>query len=246
MTENKDDQKILNRVRALLEKARNVAGTPEADAFNAKAFELIAKYGIDAEVAARKRIDRNIDDSKLIAATFTFTNFATQRIELLWAIAGSLHCAGIVITQDGKRAVKIFGVARHIRRVKLLHPLLSAQMLAGASKVLPADIRQAGAINEQRANWMKGFADGVELKIREIEQAAIRQADMNAGDTSMAVARKSDMQRAWDALAKQYPMRGRGFRGTQRGAGYSEGRAAGSQVDVGQTRVGAGAQRALT
>lgn len=243
MTEN-NDQKLTDRVRKLLEKARAVAGTPEADVFNAKAFELMAQYGLDPESIARSKTKSA--DSKLIAITFTFTNFATQRVELLWAIAQPLHCTGIVLGagEGGGLTVKIFGVKRHIDRVKLLHQLLTGQMLAGASKVVPPSVRED--VNERRANWMKGFSEGVQSKINEVEQSAIRQADMNAGDTTYAVARQSDWDRAQDALAKAYPFRSRGgFAGTRRGSGYHEGYAAGRQSDVGQTRVGAGAQRAI-
>ncbi|QWS68277.1 hypothetical protein SEA_VANLEE_161 [Gordonia phage VanLee] len=247
MTENNND-KLADKVRKLLEKARAVAGTPEADVFNAKAFELVAEYGLDPESIVRSKA--NAEDSKLIVSTFPFSDFAVQRIELLWAIAMPLHCAGIaMMLPDGRRGVKIYGVNRHMKRVKLLHGLLSNQMLAGASKVVPnnpfAD-RNSTGIDERRAAWMKGFADGVMVKITEVEEAAIRQADRNAGDTQYAVARMSDRQRAQAAMDAAHPGPRGSFKGTGYGTGYAEGRAAGRQSDVGQTRVGAGAQHALT
>lgn len=251
MNENTNDQKLTDRVRKLLDKAQAVAGTPEADVLNAKAFELIAQYGLDAEVIARRGIDKNIEDTKLIAATFTFSKYTTQRIELLWAIAQPLHCAGIVTRTDGKIGVKLFGVARHIRRVKLLHGFLSAQMLAGAARAVPntgIDFAGGNAVEAHRQTWMKGFADGVMAKINEVEQAAIRQFDRNCGDTRMAVARMNDFERAQNALHKAFPtaMFSGKFQGTGYGSGYAAGNAAGRQSDVGQTRVGAGGQRAIS
>lgn len=244
MTEN--NEKIVEKVRKLLEKAHSVAGTPEADIFNLKAFELMCKHGLDENVVTRKGIDKNVEDGKLLKVRFNFKDrFHTQQVELLWAIAQPLHCAGVTGATGSGREIIVFGVARHIRRVKLLHGFLSAQMLAGASKVRPTSVYDD--VTQERALWMKGFADGVATKIGKVEQAAIRQFDMNCGDTRMALARKSDYERARAALDKAYPNRGRGgFKGTAKGGRYGDGFAAGNQSDVGQTKVGAGGQRALT
>lgn len=246
-TENNSDNQIAEKVRKLLEKAHNVAGTPEADAFNAKAFELMAKYAIDEDDVRGRSIDKNIEDSKLIIATFKFGKFTRQRNELLWAIASSLHCTAI--SKAGGHEMEVFGVARHIRRVKMLHGFLSAQMLAGAAKSMPSSIgftsRGGLTIDAHRESWMVGFARGIRSKIDEVEQAAIRQRDLNAGDTRMAVRRLSDRERAERALRKRYPRTGTVGPATQGGSGYSAGYSAGRQSDVGQTRVGAGGQRSI-
>jgi len=43
--------KIADKVGKLLRQAEDVAGTPEEQVFLAKAFELMAKYGIDESEA---------------------------------------------------------------------------------------------------------------------------------------------------------------------------------------------------
>lgn len=40
-------EKLKSKVAKLLRQAEDVAGTPEEAVFQAKAFELMAKYGID-------------------------------------------------------------------------------------------------------------------------------------------------------------------------------------------------------
>jgi hypothetical protein len=244
MSDNND--KILNRIRGLLQKAQNVAGTPEADAFNEKAFELLAKYGLDEDDVTGQSIVDNADDDKLIAVTFTFgKQFRDQRRLLLDAIMNGLGCISIGLG-DGK--VKVFGVARQLRRGQLLHSFLGPQMIAGASRT--ANTQGFGAFDKaamraHRASWMEGFAEGVYRKIDEIEQAAIRQRDMGFDDRRTAIKRKSDFDRAAAALFKAYPNAASTAHRRTRGSGYAAGYAKGSTSGIGQTSVGAQAQRAL-
>lgn len=242
---NADNDKILSRIRGLFAKARAVAGTPEADVFNEKAFELIAKYGVDEQAATMTGVDGSIDDDKVIKVTYSFSNasYAMARIMLVWHIVRNLHCEAIHSFADGKEQIIVIGVARHIRRAKLLQGYLEPQMLAGAARVNPDT--EGGAFDTRakkalRAEWMEGYAYAIGTKIYDVEMAAMRQADRNAGDTSMAVQRETDEARARKAFEKLFPMRTRSKASNRRGSGFYAGAAAGSSADVGQTRVRAG------
>lgn len=246
------DDKILARVRALLEKARNVAGTPEADTYNEKAFELIAKYGIDESEA---RTSASIQSDKLMAVKFRLgSTYTAQRIELLRGIATALHCAGILLDAN---TVQVWGVGRHIERVKLLHDLLAVQMVAGVSRVecegvnvFAHDARERrSALTSLRTAHMDGYAAAIHKKLTEIEEAAARQHDRNNPHRDYQVALQSDAQRARNAMCKRYPNRV-SYKGDRAaGSDYAAARRAGYQqgmnTDLGQTRVGGG-RMALT
>ncbi|QXN74368.1 hypothetical protein SEA_ALEEMILY_151 [Gordonia phage Aleemily] len=251
MNEN-DSDKILNRIRGLFAKAKAVAGTPEADVFNEKALELIAKYGIDEQAARMNGIDGSIDDDKVIKVTYTFGgDYGMQRLKLVWAVVSNLHCKAIhTMAADGRDAIVVVGVKRHIMRAKLLYGFLEPQMLAGAvtaatrPEVLAEFPDGVPALNRQvREGYMEGWAEAMAYKIRDVELAALRQVDRNAGDTTMALQRSTDEARATKAFDKLFPpaLRGRAKATKTGGAAYRAGMRDGSTTDVGQTRMGAGA-----
>ncbi|WP_052071022.1 DUF2786 domain-containing protein [Rhodococcoides fascians] len=167
---------MLDKVRKLLAQADDVAGTPEADAFNAKAFELIARYGID-ETEARQRAGQG--PAPIEVADFTIAGkYQTEQINLLHYLASALHCEAMWIktrrdSLAGDRHV-VYGTAMHIERVRILFSTLMPQMMAGAAN---AEANPWVSTQVWRRSWMRGFAATVHDRLAEAEKSATVDAD---------------------------------------------------------------------
>src|SRR4051812_37551858 len=97
---------LLERVRKLLAKTEDPACTPaEAEAFTAKATELIAKYGVDQALLAA--VDPAVDPvgDRLVRLD---PPYALDKAGLLAAVAVPLRCRVVRRTRDGVQ-VHLFG-----------------------------------------------------------------------------------------------------------------------------------------
>lgn len=91
------DEKLLERVRKLLRKAEGASTEHEAEAFTAKATELILKYGID-EAVLQQSGDK--PDERVIAKTFTVEGYAKAKLDLLREVARGIGCDAAFYTND--------------------------------------------------------------------------------------------------------------------------------------------------
>ena len=217
--------KIERRVRALLAQATDQAGTPEGDAFQARAFNLIARYGIN-EAALHP-----CDGTEMIGRTIELGGAYTPiQLQLAGAIGEALHCY-VQGMGTGRRisAVMIHGKARHVDRVVLLFSILNPQMVAAADS-LPAAFDVPRVV--QKRSFMLGFVYGVSKRLRAAEESVVEEA-------GQAVAVLDDYAAA-KAHAEQENGKGRAMRSrAARDQRYvSEGVSAADGVDLGQERVG--------
>ncbi|ASZ75243.1 hypothetical protein PBI_MISSWHITE_77 [Mycobacterium phage MissWhite] len=231
--------KMQDKVAKLLRQAEDVAGTPEEAVFQAKAFELISKYGLEmAQVNAAKE---GLDVSELPDAiqwdVLIKGKYVAQQALLLHGIARALHCKTVYSTVAGANAqrVYVFGVPRHIERVQFLWGILRPQMLRLVDKVRPEVIHQqrvydwrtgeyrlkstAGQTKAYRRAWIAGFAQTIADRVREQENKAVE----GAGGGALVLYR-DDVSRANTALREAFP-RVRNVRPRTRynGAGYAHG-----------------------
>lgn len=215
MTDTKT-AKMQDKVAKLLRQAEDVAGTPEEAVFQAKAFELISKYGIDmAQVQATKE---GLDSAELPDAIrvdiFVTGKYVAQQALLLHGIANALHCKTVysTIAGDNSQRVTVFGVKRHIDRVQFLWDILRPQMLRLVEKVRPEKVvpqwdyyldrpkSTAGQTKSYRRAWIAGFAQTVAERVRAEENKAL------TADTGGAlVLFRGDKERAALALRDAFP-----------------------------------------
>ncbi|MDN5757932.1 MAG: DUF2786 domain-containing protein [Tomitella sp.] len=214
----------LEQVRKLLAKADSVAGTPEADAFNAKAFDLIAQYGFDE--AAARAVD-NAGPADIVKRNVHITGqYRTQQRLLVYGLVRALHCAGA-----GHNYVEqLFGTDQALDRIEVLFSTLRLQMFSGAKTARGYD---ASSTKVARRRWMEGFAQAVYSRLSEAEQHA------TAASPGAAVVLVDDRDRAdqkmRDELRVRAPRR-RIVRGDH--AAAAAGAAAGSRADIGHDRIG--------
>ena len=129
---------ILDKVRKLLAKAEDPACTPaEAEAFTAKAAELIAKYGVDAALLAESDPERDPVGDRVVDVP---APYATEKCTLLSEVATELRCRAVRRLRRGSAgkefSMHLFGHAADLERVEVLFTSLLVQAslaLAGAA-----------------------------------------------------------------------------------------------------------------
>jgi hypothetical protein len=232
--------KLRDKVAKLLRQAEDVAGTPEEAVFQAKAFELMAKYGISE--AAVESAKQGLDTSDLRDAIQWIVKiegaYAAAQMQLLHNLALALHSKTVYSQRNGSLHMFVYGVPSHIERIQMLWSILQPQMMRLVKTVRPDfEYRQnrrrynyethefetykstgAGYLKSYRRSWIAGFGSSVGQRLREQETAALE------ADTSGAlVLFRGDTERAALALQKAHPRTGRDARSRVNYDGYAHG-----------------------
>lgn len=216
--------KLKDKIAKLLRQAEDVAGTPEEAVFQAKAFELMAKYGIEqAQVDAAKR---GLDVSDLRdAIKWTAViegQYAQAQLMLLHNLALALHSKTVYTkTRDGDFVMFVYGVPAHIERIQMLWEILQPQMMRLVKTVRPdydlgtmkrrynyethefETYRSSGSgkLKSYRRSWIAGFGSAVGERLRQQEAKAL------GSDSSGAlVLFRGDAEKAAVALREEHPL----------------------------------------
>jgi hypothetical protein len=237
-------ERLLDRVRKLLAQAEDDAVTPaEAQAFTAKAAELMAKYGIDRALLAADQPETDQATSRVLNIE---NPWAREKAHLLCGLASALRCQAILLGSDrpGSR-VHIFGFGSDIERTDLLYTSVLIQMAHGlAGAQVPDWSRSPRA---WRRSWLLGFATAVIARVRQAEHGAVAQASDRTGPggqdrTALVLADRSLVIRR--QVEQAYPVT-RKARVTYSGSGYRDGYERGQRADIGTTRLSRPRGRAL-
>jgi len=234
---------LLERVRKLLAKAEADGVTAaEAEAFTAKATELMARYGIDRALLAAARPDTDRPASRIIDVD---NPWSQVKAHLLGGLASAIRCACVQLPRVGSGArIHVFGYASDLERAEILYTSLLIQMAHGlvAARV-PAGAR---SVRAYRRSWLLGFTSAVVTRVREAEQraaATVGHEPVTGKSTAVVLADRATVVRR--ECEKAYPVTRR-MRLTYTGTGYRDGYSEGQRADVGSARVNGTAGRALT
>ena len=234
-------ENMQDKVAKLLRQAEDVVGTPEDAVFQAKAFEIMAKYGIEhvAVDAARQGLDTSDLRDAIKWEVVIDGKYANAQMLLLHNLAVTLHSKTVYLKdRSGVLRMYVYGVPTHIDRIKMLWEILQPQMMRLVEKVRPetpltkrkatfnwdtstyeyTEVPAPGRLKSYRRSWIAGFAQAVGDRLRIEEVQAL------AADTSGAlVLFRGDKERAEVALRKAHP-RLRNSRGSRVDAGgYAHG-----------------------
>jgi hypothetical protein len=213
---------LLARVRKLLAKAEDPACTPaEAEAFTAKATELIAKYGVDQALLHPGTPDPVGDRMVTIVPPY-----ARDKAALLAAVAMSLRCRVVHLERRGTARSHLFGHAADLERVELLFTSLLVQAAHGlAAAAVPCGEHPAAF----RRSWLVGYTEAIRARLQESERSAVASApgaELVLADRTTRVEQRRD--EVYPRLARLGPRR---LRGSGRGQGYAVGRTANLSSD---------------
>lgn len=224
---------LLERVRKLLVKAEDPAVTPEeAEAYNGKAAELIARHGIDAALLAATGRTRDDVGHRVISVE---NPYARDKAHLLTSVADPLRCQTVHIQGPGRYVVRVYGFSADLERVELLYTSLLLQATHELTHVRPDTWGESTAA--YRRSWLAGFSSAVATRLHRAEQCAAAEQPATADGTSTSVVLRDRSALVSDAVATDYPrlrtMRRRDLTGT----GRSDGFASGARADLGAHRL---------
>lgn len=196
-------ERMADKIRKLLAQAADVEGTPEADVFRMKAYELVAAYGLEEQEYAATH-DTQV---KREAASRFFTidsgKYRPMRLLLLVNIANALHGATVQHTNPYRKdqyILEVFAVEHHLDRIQFLFDILADQMVKGMLDARPPyEVIHSGEMRVYRRSWASGFARSVRSRLVEAEKRILSES------TALALFRDDD-QLALEAQGSKYGM----------------------------------------
>lgn len=234
--ENENDK--LERIRKLLAKAEK-AGTPEeAEIYNEKAAELMARHSIDSAMLAAGEPNRDAIGVRRLNMTDPYSK---EKATLAGGVATAMNCRIVSHPGSGRGqidSVTLIGFESDLNRVELSYTSLLLQATRSVVRQRPP-AWSGESTAAFRRTWLIGFAAEVHRRFSDAAERAASDHDQSKADgrptAEIVLAdRKSLVDRAvserFPTLKKPPPRR-------LAGSGYREGIAAGRRADLGQTRV---------
>lgn len=229
---------MLAKCRALLSKAESTEFPAEAEQLRAKAFELLAKAGIEAaELEAQPG-----SEAKIVSKEFVIREaYAVRKAVLLQRAASAMHCKGVRLMggrgQAGVSKVVVVGYESDMERLGVLFTSLLLQL---NNELCRAQVPYGVHARTFRTNFVAGWG----FKVAERLRAATSQEDSGGEASSSTALVLFDRKKAVEAAcATAYPkVKPVLLRTTAQG--FYDGQRAGERASIGQTSVG-GSRSAL-
>ncbi|WP_433376561.1 DUF2786 domain-containing protein [Actinoplanes sp. CA-142083] len=211
------DNRVLERVRALLAKAESTDFPAEAEAFSAKAQELIARHSIEEVLAATP------DETPLARRLGVDHPYESEKASLLDAVARANHCHTVWSPELAFSTV--FGFDADIDAVELLYTSLLVQANRAMARDEPA--KGKARIKAFRRSFLVAYA----VRIGERFERATRHEIEQHSDL-LPVLRSRDLQ-VQEAVTRAFPrtVKARGSR-VDSLEGWESGRAAADEAKL--------------
>lgn len=243
MTAQNSGHDKLDKIRALLAKAESTPYPAEAEALNAKAAELIAKYGIEQALLDAARTDGRpvVVGDRIIRVP---APYAAEKATLLGCIAVPLRVRTIHLNRGSRSDgldVHTFGFDADLDRVDVLFTSLLVQASYNLANIRPTDPRES-AVGYRKA-WMAGFTVTVRDRLKAAEERAKQEAGAGPSTDLVLAGRQALVNRR---VEEAYPDLKPARKVRVRGSGYDHGKAAGQRADLGGTRIDGAPQRPLS
>lgn len=262
MATQRDADARLETVRSLLAKAEATPFPEEAEAFNAKAAELMGRYAIEEAMlwAGRPPSPGDVIEIRIEMPP----PFIAQKSLMAAGVAEAHGCLSVRLDsgrQGAPAIISIVGLAASVTAVEALITSLLVQLavaMARADGVRATDVRTPSTASETaawRRSFIAGFGSSIITRLRE-QQAAAAAANApvpgadgstaddaagGAGDgapsTALVLAKRDAHVRS--EFRKRFPhiRTSRVSLGSSL-AGRSSGASAGQRADLGGTRIG--------
>ncbi len=236
----------LATIRALLAKAEATTYAAEAEAFTAKASELMARYALDeAMVWASGGDDRDVPTEIRLLVHRPFT---AQKAVLVNSVAEVYGCRALRLGALGAEGAEHISVVGFASDLTLVETLVTSLFLQLTTAMTAHDAGRPGGSASQVAAWRRsfimGFAHTVTERLiadrRNVAQAT--EAETVTGDTAASVALV--LRDRSDSVAAEFRQRYPRIRTSKVSSGTSAagrraGTSAGRAADLGHQRLGA-------
>ncbi|MGN6694884.1 MAG: DUF2786 domain-containing protein [Aquihabitans sp.] len=230
---------IADRISALLDKAESTSFPEEADAFMAKAQELMARHAIDeAMLDAARGSKEEIERVELTIAA----PYASAKSVLLNAVAASNRCRLVTANRpNGRVLCTIFGFDTDIRHTRSLYLSLSHQAVRF---MLDAPLPVGDTPRRFRHAFLLAYAFRIGERLEEADQAArteAQQAQMERpAGRSVALVMASREAKVEHAMRDAFPRLGTKRVSSSSGGGHLLGRAAADRSSLDRAAVSGG------
>jgi hypothetical protein len=218
----------LDRIRGLLAKAEATTAGPEADAFMAKANELMARFGIERAMLddQDEAVSPEVQRVRIVAP------YTIDKLQLMAGIGAVYNCRLTYSRQRGpERIVSLFGFRSDIDRVLMMFRSLNLQM----QRALATAPGPWGG--ESRTSYNKSFMAQYTATVTDRMRQALDKATAETPATAMGrsaelvlIDRGKQVERFRDEYfgQKLKPARARRLSGT----GWNDGHEAGLRADL--------------
>jgi Protein of unknown function (DUF2786) len=225
----RDQSEALRTIRGLLAKAESTAFEAEAEAFTAKAQELMAAYSIEMamlEGRAEAAGGSEPQSRRIVIAR----PYSEPKVQLLGVAADANHC-GVIWDRDDVAVV--FGFEHDLAAVELLFTSLLVQatraMTARGSQV---DWSGRNRTRSFRRSFLMGFASRIGWRLRQAtaEAAVAAEASFGSALVPLLAERK---QRVVAAMDRAFPYAAKMRTSTSNLSGWFAGEEAADRADLG-------------
>lgn len=225
---------IITRIEALLAKAESTGYGPEADAYLAKAQELMVKHSIDSAMLRSQDDKAKASEVILVEIRTAARNSKSgpRLLSLLTVIARHNFCRTFRKGSSGLCA--IVGFPEDIERVRTLYALISMQMQTEATRQMRLQPSGQGG-HKFRMGFYDGYCIAVSARLEQAAASANAAAKEEYGQAGALVLRdKKALVNQHESLQNLQSQR------VSAGSwsGINAGRDAGFRADIGNTRVG--------
>ena len=260
MATQRDADARLETVRSLLAKAEATPFPEEAEAFNAKAAELMTRYAIEEAMLWATRPPQPSD---VIEIRIEMPPpFIAQKSLLAAGVAEAHGCLSVRLDsgrQGAPALISIVGLATSVSSVEALITSLLVQLavaMARADAVRATDIRTPSTASETaawRRSFIAGFGSSIISRLREQQAAAAANGTSSNGadgvvgergevtadgpSTALVLAKRDAHVRSEFNKRFPYIRTSRVSMGSS-AAGRSSGASAGARADLGGSRIG--------
>lgn len=199
------DQAQLDKVRALLAKAESTTFPAEAEAYTAKAQQLIARHSIDASLLRGEASASEVTSTRI----WLSDPYADAKATLLHLVAR--NSGGRSVHSVDMGFCTVFGFPDDLAAIELLYTSLTVQAVAAMTALGPQrDATGTSRTRSFRRSFLEGFAVRIGQRLREASQAALSAVTDELGEAALLpvlARRDDDVRAAQDAAFPQLTRR---------------------------------------
>jgi hypothetical protein len=222
------DQRMLDRVRALLAKAESTEFPEEADAFTAKAQELMARHRIDHALLVATTGKRDQPATRRVGID---NPYEAPKTLLLQVVAAANSCRAVWMKRFG--FTSIVGFPTDLDSTELLFTSLLVQATRAMTQAKPsADGYGRNTTRSFRQSFLTAYASRIGERLNAAAEGVGREMSASASGAQLlpVLAARDDAVR--DAFEKQFPELTQHATTINNREGWASGRAAADRASL--------------
>jgi hypothetical protein len=222
------DQRMLHRVRALLAKAESTDFPEEADAFTAKAQELMARHRIDHALLVAEAGERDRPVTRRVAID---NPYEAPKTLLLQVVAAANSCRAVWMKRFG--FTTIVGFPADLDSTEMLFTSLLVQATRAMTQAKPGTDKYGRSTTRSfRQSFLTAYASRIGERLDAATEGVDREMTASVGAAQLlpVLAARDDAVR--DAFERQFPKLTQHATAINNREGWASGRAAADRASL--------------